>query len=553
MKKFIKGFLEKINEGVRVDPNNPGEVIMTYSNLRPDHPEYDNEVLMADTYESTVTAKSLGFRRYSAFSPIVFDKKEKIKQLDHPGRPKYTMDLVKKGKISGGQQALNNILSLIDSKDKFFQNVKYVASLDSTGKLTGMMLDYFSSAGKSTLTIPKKIFTQVEEAINIYPLILSLIGSEHGVIKNKLINLKILSKNYKDKKVSIEEMNKLIIRHSDRIDFDSLRGATINKQTTILTKFFGALETAIDIPLSLKRGYETVSDKSKNFILKSILDFYYDYLFGIEKVEERISQLASIATELIKNVFSSHGIRFYNFKIRTSGTAFGDSVRSMFVGKYDTSSNEFMKLVGLCSNGKASLLIIDDNINSGADIRSIERGILDILENSGASPEQIRAAKYNIRFFVLYRFKPVGAASDQKDDTKPFLYNGQLTSISTAETDVVDFERYLQIKKIIEKIELIPILGTENKPKPSLPKIVVSVDQGGVITKVEIVGRSAPSELLKEYPEIRTQYSQTLLNPKSWNFPFTIGSQLLRNGVFVPAFEIWAKSIGLWANGVKYV
>lgn len=104
------------------------------------------------------------------------------------------------------------------------------------------------------------------------------------------------------------------------------------------------------------------------------------------------------------------------FIVRTSGRNFG-GFKSFFKKKYGYDEQEFMNAVIDCAVSGKRMLIIDDNKNSGDDIKAIKKNILDILK--GLEPLSPRVNNL-FGFYVLYKMKPGSNWSYQDKEGKTF-------------------------------------------------------------------------------------------------------------------------------------
>jgi len=359
MMKHIKSFLEILNEGAYIDPQNPDEVILTYTNLPERDPQYDNEVLVTVVDSIKRSGSEYVLDKYFALILPRPDRTSgglsttlmKIKNLDHEGRPKTTMDLLKQGKIKGGQAAVDDFLSKAVPKIGL-GTIDYVCSLDSTGPLVKMMENFFiSNYGSTPVDIPKMVFQSVSSLFDIDPLIDDLIGSERKAKNVYKENLK----NYKDQQKYIENLKYRRLKfelpykandsgktvthkeeYKEPINSPALFIKEISKaQGSMLSQFLSALEESFDMLGTDPVVYNNfVKNKSK--ISNSILLAYQaagdiSDPFYPEVKESAIRQtIQNILSPYISNIAVQQ-----NYKLRTSGTAFGRGARNKFADKYE--------------------------------------------------------------------------------------------------------------------------------------------------------------------------------------------------------------------------
>jgi hypothetical protein len=560
--KFIKNFFDFIAEGAYINPENPNEVILTYTNLPERDPQYDNEVLitLVDTREKRGSEYVLD--KYfalvlpnenltSGFSRM------KLKKLDHPGRPKATMDLLKAGKIKGGQAAVDEFLQ--NAIPKIGMNkIDYVCSLDSTGPLVKMMTNFFVSRyGSTQVDLPKAQYSTILDAIVWDNLINELVASE-----------KSTKKTYKNKLDDYLAQNRYIIDLAKRnLPFtlpytikDGANKITItqkfekpdisptaiideikNKQKSILLKFFAVIEESIDIPGTESKEYKKFNTNKKQAIDKIIGVYFNGNEQTIGDLSAQSVDATAISEQIIKIIESSlDKLAFQpSYKLRTSGTALGSSMRKIFKDKYSYIVN-FEDAVIDCIATDKEMLIIDDNIHSGTDFRNIDKKVQEIVTSSkfykSDSPKQFS----NIKMFVLY---DMGSAFKMKSGS------GNIESLVTRKDIVADFkDSILKTKsRIPEKVVMSYVLFKDKKlPTPSLPTLKLKINEFGEIEDMDIDASKSSLAYSSEYSE--------LVDPSSWNFPFRVGDKIFReDAMFIPQFEAWAKSIGLWINGEKFI
>jgi hypothetical protein len=121
------------------------------------------------------------------------------------------------------------------------------------------------------------------------------------------------------------------------------------------------------------------------------------------------------------------------FTVRTSGRNFG-GFKSFFKAKYAYSDQEFIEAVIDCAKNRKRMLIIDDNKNSGDDIRDIQKNILDILTGLGI----MNTATQNLfGFYVLYKMKPANGWSYRDSKGKSI----KATSVPASKAEFDEFKK----------------------------------------------------------------------------------------------------------------
>ena len=203
-KKYIKSFNE-VNEGARLDLSVPGQpmVILQYDNLDPSNAEYDNEVLVTRTGRTSQGSTNFPWiMKYALLSvPIKDDKLQtnipnnELKFIDHSGRFKKTMDVLKKGNVN--QAEINDFMDkAFSGKNKHNFNIQssslndanriYITALGSTGGLVAVMEDYFRKKYKKkakTITLEKIKFRDIITAISKEGFAGQIDGAKDKVVK----------------------------------------------------------------------------------------------------------------------------------------------------------------------------------------------------------------------------------------------------------------------------------------------------------------------------------------------------------------------------------
>jgi hypothetical protein len=186
------------------------------------------------------------------------------------------------------------------------------------------------------------------------------------------------------------------------------------------------------------------------------------------------------------------------------------------------------------------MLIIDDNINQGIDFRKIDKKVQGIFSSKNLPPSKKQEMINNIKMFVLY---------DMGSEVKMKLGSKNITSVSTNKGDVIDFKNsILNLNiKFPNKVKMSYVIDNKKQnPNKSLPTLELKIDSNGAISSISI-------DTTKSSLAYASQYSPDA-NPNNWNFPFIVGDVIFNhNADFIPRFEAWAKSIGIFVNGKKFI
>jgi hypothetical protein len=559
--KYIKSFLDILNEGAYINPENPDEVILTFTNLPDKHPQFDNEVLVTvvDLKEKKVSDYVLD--KYFA---LVLPNEDinvglgsmKLKKLDHSGRPKATMDLLKAGKIRGGQAAVDDFLNNAIPKIGL-RNIDYVCSLDSTGPLVKMMTNFFIyNYGSTQVDLPKFKYSTILDAIIWDKLATELAASE----KNTKEDYHEDSKKYLDQnkyiidlarknisftlpyKIKVGPKKEIIIKKKFEKPDGSPKAIIkdiIEKQESTLNKFFSVIEESVDVLGTPKSAYDKFkSERSKT--IKKIIDVYHignEQTIGDPRAD--IIDPDSISATIIDIVkFYLKDLSFQpDYKLRTSGTALGSSMRKIFKDKYQYTIS-FEEAVFDCVGTNKKMIIIDDNIHSGTDFRNIDRRVQEII-NSNTRFKNLPNVYSNIKMFVLY---DMGSKIEMKKG------NTYVERLTTKKEIIQDFKNsILNLKGRIPQVIIMSYNLFPNKktPSPSLPTLKLKIGALGEIEDIELDVAKSSLSYASEYPDN--------VDPTNWNFPFNIGDTIFDSDANLkPEFKAWAKSIGIFVNGEKF-
>jgi hypothetical protein len=558
MMKHIKSFLEILNEGAYIDPQNPTEVILTYTNLPERDPQYDNEMLVTIVDHKEKKGSSYILDKYFA---LVLPSKDvlrlgqtKLKKLDHSGRPKATMDLLKEGRIKGGQAAVDDFLSKA-VPGIGLGTIDYVCSLDSTGPLVKMMTSFFVSKYKSTqVDLPKVKYSTILDAIIWEKLITELSASEKNTKEDYFEKLKdyldqnkyIIDLARKNISFTLPYKIKVGPRKESTISkkYEKPDGSPqaiianiIEKQKSTLSKFFSVIEESVDILGTPKVTYDKFKYDRKKTIEKIINVYHTGNQQTIGDIKAGVIDTALISGTIIDIIkVYLRNLSFQpDYKLRTSGTSLGTSMRKIFKDKYSYVVS-FEEAVFDCVGTGKKMIIIDDNIHSGTDFRNIDKKIQEIINNKS---EDLFKAYSNIKMFVLY---DMGSKIEMKKGSTT------VDKLTTKKTIIEDFKNsILKLKgRIPEKITMSYILfSNKTNPSPSIPTLKLKI---GILGEIEDIDFDISKSSLANI----SQYTANV-DPTNWNFPFGKGDVIFNSdATFIPEFRAWAKSIGIFINGEKF-
>ena len=545
--KYIRSFLQKIQEGAYINPENFDEVILTFSNLKKNDAQYNNEVLVTLVDNRGKKASNYILDKYFALllasDNIGGSSASNIKELDHVGRPKATMDLLKAGKIKGGQDTINDFLGEAIPKIGDMKYITYVCSLDSTGPLVKMMENFFIEKYRSIpVDLKKAIFTQISDIFKLETLIDELIASEKKIKDDYKEKLKL----YKDQEKIISNLEYRGVKMASSqkkyeepfFDASLFTEKLAKNHTSILNKFLSAIEESLDILSTDYSVYKKYNDLKKQ-VISNIISIYLNYcncdnpLSNSVKSNE-IYDLIKVALDKFLNTLQIQP----NYKLRTSGTAIGASMRKIFKDKYQYDVS-FEEAVLDCIMNNKKMLIIDDNINTGTDFRTIDKKIQDIFEQAKLPISKKIELIKNIKMFVLY---------DMGSKVKMKLNSKEITSVSTDPADVTDFKISILNKRsrIPSKVNMSYIINTSKQtPSPSMPIMKLKIDNNGVIQEIDY-------DYSKTKMSKVSQYDKNA-DPKNWKFPFEVGDTIFNeDATLTDNFKGWAKNIGIWINGEKF-
>jgi hypothetical protein len=194
------------------------------------------------------------------------------------------------------------------------------------------------------------------------------------------------------------------------------------------------------------RGANTLERFKKEVILRyanreNLDPEFLDFLMATTNIEDlRRLVTASgryIAPETqLEWLEAINGEQMTPFIIRTSGRNVG-GFKKFFKRKYTYGDQEFIEAVIDCVKSNKRMLIVDDNINSGDDIKEIKRNILDILKNLGLDePDRIKAIT-QFGFYILYDM----SASTTWRFTNPDGTEGNKSALSQTAAKLAEFRK----------------------------------------------------------------------------------------------------------------
>jgi hypothetical protein len=351
--KHLKNYQAFINEGVYL--NDKGQAVISWEN---DKLNNDEVLKSVNTVRTNKTGKFPDGIDFFSTTPLMYKTASNLGwptfyslsvdnylgKVDYPARFKYTMDQLKSA----------NIENIEIDLPKFI----------------------------------KKSFGHLGITKNFKPNYIVAVGSTKGLVGHL-----------------IRAVNDLI-PEADPINLDKV-------------KYLNAGDAINWDELNRQTGTQEAGEQTLNSFKQSILK----YADEIDPEFKNMIRSANTADDLQRLVMASgryvspetqikwkeiiDGEEMIPFVVRTSGRNFG-GFKSFFKAKYAYSDQEFIEAVIDCAKNRKRMLIIDDNKNSGDDIRDIQKNILDILTGLGI----MNTATQNLfGFYVLYKMKPANGWS----------------------------------------------------------------------------------------------------------------------------------------------
>lgn len=354
--KYIKAFNDILNEGAYLDDS--GNLIL---NPRNDS-KNNNEVLKTTGAQIGKRVSGVSFFKdiplTGQVSPMtwMFPKFHGLSvnsykgKIDHPGRFKYTMDKLKAGEIEDIETSLPDFI-------RFSFNVLKIREWASGSS----RISYLIATG-STKGLVAKLCNAIKQVT----------GRDIPVISLR----KVEYLNAGDA-IDWDEVRDQMIRQAKPSNLEGIK--TLNQVKSVLTRY-------IDRELTDRTALEAIKSARTADELKEIV-------IGLDS---KIVWLPFVDEE-----------RMIPFIVRSSGRDTGGT-RSFWRKKYNYSEERFMKAVIDCvssikTSSPKKMLVVDDNINSGNDVRLTKANIESIINNlfPGQNTNQFKA-KSLFGFYVLY-------------------------------------------------------------------------------------------------------------------------------------------------------
>lgn len=360
--KFIKGYAQFINEGAYLD-DTTGEVILTSRN----DPNNKGEVLKTTGAQFKQKIHGISYFKDTPgvglkLSSLMFPKFHSLDvddytgPIDHPGRFKYTMDQLKNANIVDAETSLPEFIrnSFNSLKITEYFRPAYLVGTGSTKGLVGKLCD------------------AIQVALN--------------------------------QEIPVISLNKVkYLNAGDALDWDEVYSQVAKQASPTNPEGIKTLNI-------VKTGILHYIDRENTDanIIRAIRDAN-----SVEELERLITgkgRYISPDTE-IKWLTQINQEEMIPFIIRSSGRNAGGTKKFWKI-KYDYHEKQFIEavidcLLSLKTATKKRMLIVDDNINTGDDVRLTKENIEAIIESMFPnSKEDQLAAKSLFGFYVLYDMGP---------------------------------------------------------------------------------------------------------------------------------------------------
>lgn len=374
--KLIKEYTDFLSEGAYL--NDQGALVLSYK----DDDKNNNEVLKTKSGNILIPYNTKNDPQNKYRFPIYYSLgvEDYSGNLDHPGRFKYTMDLIKNGRIAKGdltdflKKSLTNLgLSL--------NKVSYVVGVGSSRGLVGKMINSISEISNA-----KPLNLNKVDYLNI----------------GKAINYKELQRQ-RDTQLRGEQT------------FNSFKEEIIRKYINV--------------------------DQSEPEMIQHIRDA--ESIENLEKLLSRKHRYVLMPDIVYKNEEELRGMinQIKPFHVKSSGVDRpGLSMRKMFHDKYDFEETQFKEAVKDCIKGwNKEMIIVDDNRNTGIDIKRIVKYLEDTAKEMGIE-ERDWEWKTRFKFFVMYNMGKPSTYFKYKD-----MQTGKYKkTFSNNNRDVTSFRRAME-------------------------------------------------------------------------------------------------------------
>jgi len=354
---FVKDFDQFVNEGAFLDED--GHVILSIAN----DPKNPDEVLKTTGVESKGKIHGRSFFTKTPLSGRdpshlmfpkfhSFDTESYTGPVDHPGRFKYTMDQLKNGNIVDAETALPMFITSSFKKLGVIPNFEpsYLVATGSTKGLVGKLCDAVQIA----------------------------LGKELPVVSLS----KVRYLNAGDA-LDWDEVQTQMTRQASLINPEGIK--TLNLVKTDLLHYIDKKNSNPELIVAITNAT------------------------SVEELERIITgkgRYVSADTEISWLINIDHE-KMIPFIIRSSGRNF-QGMKSFWKVKYNYQEEQFINAVIDCITSlnretKKRMLIVDDNINTGDDVRRTKADIEAIINKMiPDDPTKRNAAKSLFGFYVLY-------------------------------------------------------------------------------------------------------------------------------------------------------
>ena len=393
--QFLKSFETFINEGAWVDPKDTESVFISV----PNRSSNNDEVLKTT---STENGRDFSMSPFIVYWGLTY--KDYTGQVDHEGRFKYTMDLIKKAESDG-----NSIIK------------------DVSGNSGEAVIAQLVKYNFETLGIPE-------------PDYVCAVGSTEGLagMLGRSIN-KIFPS------ATLIQLNKIIYLNAvDAFDFVEFkkqveRQLIDNPQSNT---FPTVKKFLIDTYINKKKTNSMVMDEVNKASTPEELERVL--------IEYGISTSPGYDPELsiVFNDKDTDGKMLIPFIVRSSKRNVGGS-RSLWKSKYNYEETAFLNAVYDCITNNKKMVISDDNKNSGIDIKSISAAIINIAKDIFVNQKEdqvINRIKRNFSFYMMYDMHHVKMANDKIADKKAHLdkKGNQVYTVDLSNEVLQNFKDYLK-------------------------------------------------------------------------------------------------------------
>lgn len=472
--KFLKSFDYFINEGAWVNPEDSSSLLISVNNNKSNN----DEVLKTTSSEN---GKDFSMSPFTVYWGLTY--KDYTGTVDHEGRFKYTMDLLKKAET--GEKSIIQDASGNSGEAALMPIVKY----------------NFEALG-----IPR-------------PDYICAIGSTEGLagMLGRVVNLV-----YPDA-ITIQ-LNKIIYLNAvDAFDFVEFK-TQVERQLIENPK-------SNTFPTVKKYLIDTYIDKKKTepMVMDEIIKANTPDELERVLLQYGVSTTPGYDPELsiVFHQKDTDGKTLVPFVVRSSKRNIGGS-RTLWKKKYNYEEEKFLNSVYDCIKNNLRMVIVDDNKNSGADIKSISSAIIEIAKNifKGLPEERvINSVKRNFSFYMMYDMHHAKTANDKISDKKAHFdkKGNPVYSVDLSNDNLINFKDYLAaldkeefLKKNVKYSEA-SSQAAELKKKISIQLFSKVVDTFNFLIKKELA-KGTPISYATLYKKAFSQaWNSTLALPEFSN------------------------------------